>query len=425
MRRDLSNKNFDVAKRYIAKGLNSPFRSFDLVGGNPIFMKKGKGSRLIDVDGNKYIDYSLAWGPMILGHSNKTVRSTIKKVSKKGWCFGTPTEAETIFAKKITEIFPSMEKVRLTNSGTEAVMGAIRLARGYTSKEKIIVFNGNYHGHSNDTLVKKSSDEAGLLSSGIPLGILQSTLVAEYNNISSVEKLLEIHDIAAVVVEPVATNMGVVLPNEHFLNELRQLCNQKGCLLIFDEVVTGLRVSLGGAQVFYNVFPDITVLGKVLAGGMPVGAFGASKKIMDALSPDGEVYTAGTFSGNSMTSNCGITTLDLLSDAKRYNRLIKDTESFCNDIRKFIHDNKLPVVINNIGSLFSIFFTNQDRVDTYDDVGRCDFSRFKEYFQFLLERGIYISPSGEDTSFLSLAHSKRDLEYTSEVIKKFLLKLKQ
>lgn len=426
MEKNKSNQSFINAQKYIAKGLNSPFRSFEFVGGTPVFMEKGKGSKLIDVDGNKYIDYSLGWGPMILGHAPKSIQSTIKKVSKKGWCFGTPTEAETIFAKKITDIFPSMERVRLTNSGTEAVMSAIRLARGYTKKEKIIMFNGNYHGHSNDTLVHVENGNKKTTSEGVPSSILESTLVADYNDINSVTSLLSSRtDIAAILIEPVAANMGLVLPARDFLKELRKVCDEYNCLLIFDEVITGLRVSLGGAQVFYGIVPDITVLGKALAGGLPIGAFGARSEIMDILSPQGSVYTAGTFSGNPMTTNCGISTLHELSHMVAFKKLSEKTQELCEDLQLFIKENSLPAVINYVGSIFSIFFTEQNEVRSLDDVKKSDPSVFAEYFQFLLSHGIYISPSNEDVCFLSTAHTKNDIKYTKAIIKNFLISLKK
>ena len=414
-----SSQSFIEAKRYVAKGFNSPFRNFDSVGGVPIFMERGGGSKLFDVDGNKYIDYSLAWGPMILGHSNKRVRSVIKKTAKLGWCFGTPTIAETVFASKITKIFPSMDKVRLTNSGTEAVMAAIRLARGYTNKEKIIIFEGHYHGHGNDTLVKIQGGRKILSSTGITSGVLSTTLVARFNDVNSVEELLKNNDVAAIVVEPVATNMGVVLPKDGFLNQLRFLCDKYQALLVFDEVVTGLRVSLGGAQSFYNVVPDITILGKVLAGGMPVGAFGGRDEIMDILSPLGNVYTAGTFSGNPMTVNCGIVTIDELSKPNVFQKLTDNTEFLCNELRGFVSKNNLPVVINNAGSIFSVFFTEGKEVSSLSDVKKCDFNKFSRFFNYLLEKGVYLSPSGEDSSFLSTEHSVRDIKKTIGLIKSF------
>jgi len=413
--------NFEKAKMFIPHGLNSPFRSFNLVGGDPVFMASGNGSKLIDISGNTYIDYSLAWGPMILGHSNKKIQSTIKAVSEKGWCFGTPTEAETKFAQKIQTIFPSMEKIRLTNSGTEAVMSAIRLARGYKKKSKIILFDGNYHGHSNETLVSLKNDHLTVSSSGVPANVLESVLIAKYNNINSVEKLVGDNNyIAAILIEPVATNMGLVLPQNDFLKQLRELCDKNKILLIFDEVVTGLRISLGGAQEFYKVIPDITVLGKAIGGGLPVGAFGAKSQIMDILEPEGNVYTAGTFSGNPMTTYCGIATLNELSNKEVFENLIKNTKRLCEDIKEHINQHNFPVILNYSGSIFSLFFTNQNEIKDYDDVKLCDFSKFAKYFHYLLDHGIYLSPSGEDVSFLSTAHTEQDIKYTASLIKDFL-----
>ncbi len=412
---------FSEAKKYIASGYNSPFRAFNLVGGYPVFMKSGKGSKIFDVNGKGYIDYSLAWGPMILGHTHPKIVSAIKNASKQGWCFGTPTEEETLFAKLIKEFFPSMELIRLTNSGTEAVMSAIRLARGYTKKEKIIIFEGCYHGHSNDTLVKIKNKQKILSSSGVLKSILKNTLIAEYNSISSVERLFnDNNDISAVLIEPIPTNMGVILPKNNFLIDLKKLCEKNSCLLIFDEVVTGFRASQGGAQKLYEVYPDITVLGKSLAGGLPVGAFGGKKEIMDCLSLDGGVYSAGTFSGNPMTVNCGIATLKELSNKKSYDSMIDNTKEFCKDIEDFIDKNRISAKINYIGTMFSIFFTNKKELSNYNDVIESDFKIFAKYFHYLLDNGIYISPSGEDTSFMSTTHSKKDIKYTKKIIKKFL-----
>lgn len=412
----------EEAQKYIAGGYNSPFRSFSEVGGYPIFMQSGKGSKVIDANGKTYIDYSLAWGPLILGHTHKNLINAIKKVSHNGWCFGTPTALETVFASLINKFFPSMEKIRLTNSGTEAVMSAIRLARGYTKKEKIIIFHGSYHGHNNDTLIKKQDSEKTLTASGIPRNTLKTTLIAQYNDINSVEELLEKNHgkVAAILIEPVAGNMGVVLPQENFLRKLKTACEKHGSLLIFDEVITGLRVSPGGAQSFFETAPDITILGKALAGGLSIGAFGGRSEIMEVLVPTGEVYEAGTFSGNPMTTSCGIEVLNTLSGQSKTIRLFESTAQLCNDLKNYIRENNFPVIINQIGSMFSVFFTTERQITTYSEAEKCDYKLFAKYFHFLLERGIYLSPSGMDTSFLSTAHTQADIEYTSAVIKEFL-----
>lgn len=416
---------FSEAQDSIAGGYNSPFRSFDSVGGTPVFMESGKGSSIKDIEGKKYIDYSLGWGPMILGHAHKSTRAAVSAVSKNGWCFGTPTEAETRFAQKIREMYPSMEKIRLTNSGTEAVMGAIRLARGYTKKDKIIIFDGGYHGHSNETRAKLNSQgKAELTSTGIPQAILDSTLVARYNDIESVTKLISLNsDIAAILVEPIASNMGLVLPTDDFLKELRGICDTHGIVLIFDEVVTGFRASLGGAQGLYNIRPDVTVLGKALAGGFAVGAFGGKKEIMDKLSPTGDVYSAGTFSGNPLVTYAGIATIEELQKEGTIGQLELNTRKLCEELNEFIQKRKSPVIITHTGSMFSVFFTEQKRPRNYDDVKKCDSSIFSKYFHFLLNNGIYVSPSSEDTSFLSTAHTEKDLSRTIRVIKKFLATL--
>lgn len=419
------SKEYNEAKKYITGGFNSPFRSFDRVGGDPLFMVQGKGSKIFDTKGRSYIDLSLGWGPMVLGHSHKLMQSVIKEVSKNGWCFGTPTEGETLFAKKIIKLFPSMEQVRLTNSGTEAVMGAIRLARGYTGKEKIILFEGGYHGHSNDTLLTLKNGKTALVSEGVTDSVLESSLVAEFNNIDSVVELFKRYkDIAAVLIEPIPTNMGVVLPKESFLQELRALCRRKGCVLIFDEVVTGLRASLGGAQELYSMTPDITVLGKALGGGFPIGAFGARREIMEKLSPEGDVYCAGTFSGNPMSVKCGIATLDILSKPRVFQSVVEDTKKFCNNLQQFISQNRLPVVINYTGTMFTVFFTDRKQVESYKEVKQCSTEIFARYFHYLIDHGIYVSPSAEETSFFSTAHTKKDLQDIEKIIKEFFLTLK-
>ncbi len=422
--KDTDAEKFSESKKYLVGGVNSPFRTFDLVGGIPIFIKKGKGSKIISEDNNEYIDYSLAWGAIILGHSNKKIRNAIKKTSKTGWIFGTPTEVETLFAKKIKAIFPSMEKIRLTNSGTEGVMGALKVARSYTKKDKIIILEGSYHGHSNDTLVKIMNEEKILASSGIPNNILENTFIGQYNDISSIEKLFNQHsDIAAVILEPIPGNMGVVLPKNDFLQNLRELCNKNNSLLIFDEVISGLHASLGGAQELFNVKPDITVLGKAIAGGLPIGVFGGKNEIMDYLSPVGTAYVAGTFSGNAMTVNCGIATLDEIS--KNYAELNHASKVFCEELISFINKNNIPAVVNYTGSMFSIFFTQDKEISTFEDVSKCDFAIFSKFFHYLLKNGICISPSGEDTIFISTAHTKSDLQKTSKIIEEFLITLKK
>ena len=419
-KRTNTNKElFDEALVYIPGGVNSPFRTFDLVGGYPVFMSKGSGSKVFDTESREYIDYSLGWGSVISGHANPLIQKTIKNVARTGWCFGTPTKEETLFAKKINEFFPSMEQVRLVNSGSEAIMVAIRLARGYTKKDGLVLFGGCYHGQLNDTLVKMQDNELVFTSAGIPQDVIKTTYLAEYNNITSVENILKKRkNIAGVLIEPVPGNMGVVLPEENFLKHLQKLCKSYGVLLIFDEVISGFGI-YGGAQSHYNVFPDITVLGKSLAGGLPVGAIGGSKEIMKNIAPLGNVYAAGTFSGNSMTVNAGLINMDLLNNKNAITKATNLSRGLCDSLKHFISENNLPVVINHVGQIFSFFFTSKESVRNEADVQKSNFKTFAKFYHYLLSKGIYFSPSGEDTCFVSIMHSKEDIDYTISVIKSF------
>lgn len=422
MNNSRSNKLWTEAQKYIAGGVNSPVRAFGAVGGNPIFIKKGKGSYIYDVDANKYIDYVMSWGPLILGHSHPDVIGALKKTILSGATFGAPTEAETELAKVIIKSLPSMERIRFTSSGTEAVMSAIRLARGFTQKDKIIKFSGCYHGHSDSLLVKAGS---GLATFGQAdsLGLLRSfaegTIVLPYNNSELFEKVIkERHEeIAAVIVEPLAANMGVVLPQNNFLQILRRLTEEYNIILIFDEVITGFRVTFGGAQTLFKIKPDLTILGKIIGGGLPVGALGGRKAIMDMLSPKGGVYQAGTLSGNPLAMAGGLATLRILSSKKIYGRLEAKTKLLVNGINRIIRRKQLKAQINYFGSILTLFFTENKIVD-YQSARASSTKNYASFFQAMLKQGIYLPPSQFEAWFVSLAHSQKDIEHTLEKIDK-------
>lgn len=408
---------FKEANLYIPGGVNSPVRAFRAVGRTPRFIDTAKGSRITDVEGNTYIDYVMSWGPCLLGHAHPEVLEAVKAAADRGLTFGAPTERETTLAKLIVEAQPAIEKVRLCSSGTEACMSAIRLARGYTGRDKIVKFKGNYHGHSCGLLVKAGS---GLLtesvpdSAGVPKGYAENTLLADYNNEESVKALFETHrDIAAIIVEPVAANMGVVPPKEGFLEFLRDITRQHGALLIFDEVITGFRLSYGGASAYYGVTPDLVTLGKVVGGGMPLAAYGGRKDIMDCVAPVGSVYQAGTLSGNPVATAAGVATLQILkSHPEIYEGLQKKADTLeAAFLEKGLH-------VNRAGSLLSVFFTDQ-KVESYEDALTSDTDRFARYFGHLLDRGIYVAPSQFEAIFLSDAHTEEDLQKTVSAILSF------
>lgn len=412
---------FEKSKKRIPGGVNSPVRAYKSVGRNPIFVKKGMGSHIFDEDGNEYIDYVCSWGPGILGHAYPQVIDAVTKACYDGLTFGAPTRKEYEIAELISELMPSMEMSRMVNSGTEAVMSAIRLARGYTERDYIIKFRGCYHGHSDGLLVKAGS---GALtqsvpdSAGVPKGYTQYTLIAEYNDEDSVRKLFEEYKgkIAAIVVEPVAANMGVVLPKEGFLQFLRDITNENDALLIFDEVITGFRLSLGGAQQYYGVTPDLTTLGKIIGGGMPVGAYGGPKKIMECVAPVGKVYQAGTLSGNPIAMTAGIETLKILKEqADVYDKIEQSAKYLAETVRKSFGE---KVCVNQVGSLMSVFFTDKNVVD-YDTALSSDTEKYAEYFRYMLESGINLAPSQFEAMFVSAAHTKQDLETTAKVIENF------
>jgi glutamate-1-semialdehyde 2,1-aminomutase len=412
---------FEIAKQIIPGGVNSPVRAFRSVGMTPPFIKKAKGSKIIDVDGNEYIDYVGSWGPMILGHAYDEVIQAIHKAVEDGTSFGAPTEREIKLAQLICRAVPSVEVIRMVSSGTEAVMSAIRLARGFTGRDKILKFEGCYHGHSDGLLVKAGS---GALttgvpdSAGIPADYAKNTLIASYNDSSQIADLMKKYgdQLAAIIIEPVAGNMGVVLPDPEFLRLLRTLTVEYGVLLIFDEVITGFRVAYHGAQGYYGITPDLTVFGKIIGGGLPVGAYGGRKDIMAKISPVGPVYQAGTLSGNPVAMAAGIETLRILRDNPLiYNHLEEKAarleKAFLDTARKY----GIPMAVNRVGSILSAFFTHEKVVD-YNSAVTADTQRFTQYFRGMLERGIYIAPSQFEAMFVSNAHSDEDIKKTIAVI---------
>ncbi len=412
MNTEKSNRLFVRANEHLVGGVNSPVRSFKAVGRTPIFMKNAHGSHLYDVDGNTYIDYVCSFGPNILGHAHPQVIEQVKKVCEDGLTFGACTQKEVELAEMISEAIPSMEMVRMVSSGTEATMSAIRVARGFTGRDKIIKFRGCYHGHSDGLLVKSGS---GLLtnsipdSAGVPKSYTEHTLIADFNDINTVEELFKLYpnDIACIIVEPIPANMGLVLPQEGFLQALRDITNRYGALLIFDEVITGFRIGYHSAQGYFNVIPDLTTLGKIVGGGMPVGAYGGRKEIMEYVSPLGAVYQAGTLSGNPIAMTSGIETLKLLRDNPN---IYTDIETYTKTLSEAYR--KLPnVQVNQIGSLMSVFFTETPVTD-YNSAMTSDTSRFAKYFNHMLDHGIYVAPSQFETMFVSYAHTAQDLNET-------------
>ena len=419
---------YKKAKKVIPGGVNSPVRAFRNVGSNPIFFKKGKGSKMYDIDGNKYIDCVGSWGPLILGHTDKSTLNSIINSAKNGTTFGAPTEIETKMAEKIIEMVPSIDKVRMVSSGTEATMSAIRLARGYTKKSLIIKFSGNYHGHFDSFLIKAGSGAMTLGkpdSEGVTKNIAKDTLVAEYNNIKSVKKLfMENKDkIAGVIIEPIAGNMGLVAPKENFLNELRDLCSENDSLLIFDEVMTGFRVSKGGAQELYNIMPDITTLGKIIGGGLPAGAYGGKSKIMDFVAPDGPVYQAGTLSGNPLAMTAGLSVLEQLND-NLYIRLERISSKIENGINDNIKKLGFNANIARVGSMMTLFFTEKNYVRNFKDANQCNTNLYAKYFNQMLKMGIYLPPSQYECLFLSKKIGDTDIKKIIESNYKALKKIK-
>ncbi len=411
-----SKRLFEEAKRYIVGGVNSPVRAFKNVGRTPLFIAKAKGSKIYDEDGNEFIDYVNSWGPAILGHADDEVIDKVEGVLENGFSFGAPTILETEIAKRIVNAFDSIDLVRFVSSGTEAAMSAIRLARGVTGRDNILKFIGCYHGHSDSLLVGAGSGSStfGVPSSkGVPMDFAKHTLLAEFNDLDAVEDIFRRYGdtIAAIIVEPVAGNMGVIRPAEGFLEGLREVCDKYGALLIFDEVMTGFRLTYGGAQHIYNVKPDITILGKVIGGGFPAACFGGKREIMEFLAPEGGVYQAGTLSGNPIAMAAGIATLDILKRKNPYEELNKNTQKIISRIIGLGVEYGIPVSGEAIGSMFSIFFT-EEKPTNYSKVSKSDQRLFTNYFIGLLERGIYIPPSQFESNFITIKHSLADIENT-------------
>ena len=419
---------FSEAKKFIPGGVNSPVRAFKSVNSTPVFFEKGKGSKMIDIDKNEYIDCVSSWGPLIFGHAHETIINSIIETSKNGTTYGASTEIETLIAKKIVDLVPSVEKVRMVNSGTEATMSAIRLARGYTNKEKIIKFSGNYHGHGDSFLIKAGSGAVTLGlpdSPGVTKNIAKDTLIANFNNIESVEKLFNDNskNIAAVIVEPIAGNMGLVKPLKTFLQDLRNLCNKFKSVLIFDEVMTGFRVAAGGAQELYGVHPDLTTLGKIIGGGLPVGAYGGKEEIMNLLAPEGPVYQAGTLSGNPLAMSAGLTVLNLLEN-KVYEKLENISKKIEDGWNENIIETKTKAHIARVGSMMTLFFSDKNQINNYNDALELNTVQYAKYFKSMLNMGVYLPPSQYECLFLSTAIDDDDIDHLIKSNKKALEELK-
>ena len=406
---------YQRASKVIPGGVNSPVRSFKGVGGEPLFISKAEGAYVFDQNNKRYIDYVGSWGPMIAGHAHPEIISAVEKAIENGLSYGAPTILEIELAELICTLMPSIEMVRMVNSGTEATMSAIRLARGYTHKNKIIKFNGCYHGHSDSLLVKSGS--GGLTfgvpdSAGVPKSFAEHTLIAEFNDLDDVERLFKQYpdDIAAVILEPVAGNMNCILPQQKFLTGLRELCDRYKSLLIFDEVMTGFRVALGGAQQKYNIKPDLTTLGKIIGGGMPVGAFGGRRDIMEKISPLGPVYQAGTLSGNPIAMAAGLAGLKLIQQKGFYENLEAQTQKLLSNLTLLAAKHHIPLFTQYAGSMFGIFFTEQKSILSLKDVEKCNVERFKTFFHKMLEQGIYLAPSAFEAGFLSSAHGDKEID---------------
>ena len=423
-----SQELFNEAQRYLPGGVDSPVRAFKAVGGTPPFMVRGDGSKIYDADGNKFTDYVCSWGPLILGHSHPQVVEKLRQAIERGTSFGAPTELEITLARMICAAMPSIEMIRFVSSGTEATMTALRLARAFTGRDRIVKFAGCYHGHADGLLAKGGSGLATLGipdSPGVPLGYAQNTLVAPYNNTEVVEQLFQRYpeEIAAVIVEPVAANMGVVPPRPGFLASLRKLTNEFGALLIFDEVITGFRVACGGAQALYGITPDLTCLGKIIGGGLPVGAYGGRREIMEMMAPVGPVYQAGTLSGNPLVMTAGIETIKVLSQPGVYHQLEARSSSLEEGLVKAASEAGIGLHISRVASLLTIFFTAKPVVD-YESAKQANTKLFGRFFHRLLAEGIYWPPSQFEAAFVSLAHSDEDIQTTIRAVDKALSSLK-
>ncbi len=419
---------FERAQKTIPGGVNSPVRAFKGVGGTPVFFKRAAGSRMYDTEDKAYIDYVLSWGPQILGHGDEKVREAIHAQVDQSLTFGAPCELEITMAEKVCSLVPSMDKVRMVNSGTEATMSAIRLARGYTGRDILVKFEGNYHGHADSLLVKAGSGMLTLgvpTSPGVPESVAKHTLTLEYNNADAVRDCFkEFGDrIACVIVEPVAGNMNCIPPEPGFLETLRSQCTEYGSVLIFDEVMSGFRAALGGAQAVYNVQPDLTTLGKVIGGGMPVGAFGGKADIMDYLAPVGPVYQAGTLAGNPVAMAAGLAVLNQIDQPGVYEQLTERTEALTRGLRERAAQAGIPLTTNSVGSMFGYFFTEEEKVSRFSQVAGCDSARFNRFYHGMLEEGIYLAPSSFEAGFMSLAHTEQDIDSTLQAAERVFANL--
>ena len=412
-----SKQLFERAQHTIPGGVNSPVRAFKSVGGTPVFIEKADGPYIFDVDGKRYIDYIGSWGPMLLGHNHPAIRQAVQQAAEHGLSFGAPCPAEVEMAELVSQLVPSMEMVRFVSSGTEATMSAIRLARGYTGRDTTLKFEGCYHGHADSLLVKAGSGALTLgvpNSPGVPADFAKYTLTAEFNNLQQLEAIFAERgqDIACIIVEPVAGNMNCIPPAPGFLEGLRALCDQYGSVLIFDEVMTGFRVALGGAQAVYDVQPDLTTLGKIIGGGMPVGAFGGKRAIMQHIAPTGPVYQAGTLSGNPLAMAAGLAALNAIRQPGVYEALTEKTSQLIEGIKAAADNHGVPLATTQVGGMFGLFFTNEQAISNFAQATQCDIEAFKQFFHLMLNEGIYLAPSAYEAGFLSLAHSEADLAAT-------------
>ena len=414
---------FTQAQHHIPGGVNSPVRAFNSVGGDPIFIREAKGAWITDVEGKRYIDYIGSWGPMILGHAHPEVIGAVQQAASHGLGFGAPTEIEIEMADTLCQLVPSMELVRMVSSGTEATMSAIRLARGFTNRDKIVKFEGCYHGHADSLLVKAGSAALSLgvpSSAGVPASLAEHTLTLTYNDLDSVRDCFaeSADQIACIIVEPVAGNMNCIPPADGFLQGLRQICDQYGAVLIFDEVMTGFRVALGGAQQYYDVKPDLTTLGKIVGGGLPVGAFGGKREIMECIAPLGPVYQAGTLSGNPVAMAAGLSTLKLIQAPDFHKNLSATAESLVTGLKQRADQAGIGLASNQVGGMFGLFFTNEKEVSSFEQVVACDQQRFKQFFHGMLAEGIYLAPSSYEAGFVSAAHGEAEIQATLNAAEK-------
>ena len=417
-----SLKLYARAKKVIPGGVNSPVRAFLSVNQKPFFVKKAYGQYLVDEDNNKIIDYIGSWGAQILGHGHSKIKNTLTASLRKGITYGAPCLREVELAERITKIYPSINKVRMVSSGTEATMSAIRLARGYTGRNKILKFNGCYHGHGDSFLIKAGSGAAtfGVPNSlGVPPGLAKETISTNFNDIESVKKVVKKYKLACIIVEPIAGNMNFIRSDENFLHELRTICSENDIVLIFDEVMTGFRVALGGAQSLYSIKPDLTTLGKVLGGGLPVGAFGGKSKIMNQLSPDGGVYQAGTLSGNPLAMDAGLKTLDLISKKNYFKNLEKITRQLTDGINELSRKYNKKIYADSQGGMFGIYFTDK-KVVNYESISKSDIKKFIQFFKFMLKNKIYFAPSAYEAGFVSSAHTANNINYTLDIFEKWI-----